>query len=375
LNGLNRRSFIARVAAAGAAGSGFSLLPSIARAETETLGALAQSKGILFGSWVRGASLDRDRKLTEIVARECKIVTSAVEVFWDTHSHRPGEMDFAQADAMVSWCRAHGIAVQGNNLLWYKRVPVWVKQMTDLKAARKAITDHITETCRHFAGKIHSWDVVNEALRPKDRRPDGLRVPVLVERFGPEFLDWSFAAARAADPSALLVYNEANFEYEMPDQLARRKAMLGLIDRWKAKNVPVDAIGMQSHLRIEWQSKFDETAYAKFLQEVSDRGLQIIISELDVVDRGAPGDIHARDEAVAATYKRFLDVALANRKVTGVITWGLWDTDSWITRGYETSFARPDGLKPRPLLYDDDYRPKAAYGAIADAFRAAPVRA
>jgi len=299
---------------------------------------------------------------------------SAMEMFWDMNTPRPGAMNYAKADAMIAWCEANRLKVRGHNLLWYKRTPVWWKQITDLKEARQQVIDHISETCRHFAGRVHSWDVVNEALRPKDKRPDGLRRPILLERFGQDYLAWSFQTAREADPKAQLVYNEANFEYELPDQIARRKAMLGLLDWFKAKNVPVDAIGVQSHLRTEWQPKFDAKAYSTFLKEISDRGVEIVISEMDVVDRGAPGEIKARDAEVAATYKTFLDVALENPAVKTVITWGLSDKDSWIVRGQEESFVRPDGLTPRPLLFDKEYHPKAAYAAMAEAFRAAPSR-
>jgi endo-1,4-beta-xylanase len=77
---------------------------------------------------------------------------------------------------------------------------------------------------------------------------------------------------------------------------------------------------------------------------------------------------------VASLYKRYLDVVLDNRATIAVITWGLSDRESWITRGDEKGFRRADGLPPRPLPFDDQYRPKKAYEAIAEALRAAPAR-
>ena len=99
-----------------------------------------------------------------------------------------------------------------------------------------------------------------------------------------------------------------------------------------------------------------------------------MVTEMDVVDRSAPSDIAARDAQVAAVYKRFLDAALDNPALIAVMTWGLTDKESWIVRGDLKNFIRSDGLKPRPLPFDDDYRPKPAYDAIANALRAAPVR-
>ena len=110
------------------------------------------------------------------------------------------------------------------------------------------------------------------------------------------------------------------------------------------------------------------------LKEISDRGLKIVVSELDVIDTSAPGDVAARDAEVASMYKDYLDVALANPATTTVITWGLADPDSWVSHYAIDEFKRADGLPPRPLPFDGELKPKPAYFAIADAFKAAPGR-
>jgi endo-1,4-beta-xylanase len=113
---------------------------------------------------------------------------------------------------------------------------------------------------------------------------------------------------------------------------------------------------------------------AGFVTELSSRNLKIMITEMDVNDRAAPAEIGARDVAVGAAYKSYLDVMLGNRAVVAVVTWGLTDGDSWITRGDLPFFRRTDGAQPRPLPFDADYRPKPCYDSIASAFRAAPKR-
>jgi endo-1,4-beta-xylanase len=99
-----------------------------------------------------------------------------------------------------------------------------------------------------------------------------------------------------------------------------------------------------------------------------------MLTEMDVVDVGAPSDIAARDAAVAAVYKTYLDAALANPALKNVITWGLSDHDSWIVHTSEPDFQRDDGLAARPLPFDADLKPKPAYFAIAEALKAAPTR-
>jgi endo-1,4-beta-xylanase len=99
-----------------------------------------------------------------------------------------------------------------------------------------------------------------------------------------------------------------------------------------------------------------------------------MLTELDVVDVGAPSDIPARDAEIAAVYKDYLDAALSSPAVKVVITWGLSDYDSWITHYNLDEFRRDDGLPPRPLPFDTDLKAKPAYFAMAEAFKAAPGR-
>ncbi|MGE5271163.1 MAG: endo-1,4-beta-xylanase [Thiohalocapsa sp.] len=137
--------------------------------------------------------------------------------------------------------------------------------------------------------------------------------------------------------------------------------------------MPIDAVGIQSHLRTGLMAHFNERVFADFLKELADRGLAIMLSELDVADRAAPADIVRRDAEVAAAYRRYLDVALANRAVTAVISWGLTDRDNWVNSPHNRD-RRQDGLPARPLLFDADYRPKPAYFTVAEALAAAPRR-
>jgi endo-1,4-beta-xylanase len=150
--------------------------------------------------------------------------------------------------------------------------------------------------------------------------------------------------------------------------------LLTLIDGLLKRNVPLDAIGFQSHLALGDNPRFNERMLADFTKEISSRNLKIMITEMDVVDRAAPSDVAVRDAQVAALYKRYLDVMLDNHALVGVVTWGLTDGDSWITRGDSPAFRRTDDLPPRPLPFDADYRQKPCYDAIAQALRAAPKR-
>jgi endo-1,4-beta-xylanase len=138
---------------------------------------------------------------------------------------------------------------------------------------------------------------------------------------------------------------------------------------------PVDAVGIEAHLRAVGGPPFSAARLRRFLADIAALDLTIEITELDVTDENAPGDIAARDRLVADTYRRFLDAALDEPAVKTVITWGLSDRHSWIVRR-ETNEERwrKDGLPSRPLPFDAGLRPKPACAAIAQAFAHAPAR-
>jgi len=351
------------------------------QAAEQSLQDLAAPKGVDFGSmvtWKRAGPKDQDNAIepndafAQLIERECGIITSAMEIFWGHNSDSPGEMRLADADALIGWAQQHGKKVRGHNLIWHGQMPKWYKAIGDKAYAEKMMVEHVTMMCSHFAGRIHSWDVVNEPLNPN--RSDGLRDSLFYKLLGPAYLDLAFSAARQADPKALLTLNEFDLEYDFDYNETNRRTLIALIDGMKQRGTPIDAVGIQSHLSLKHREHFSQEVMAGFLKELADRGIAVMVTELDVVDKTAPGDIAARDAEVASMYKEYLDVILASPATKAIVTWGIVDTDSWISHYYSDQFRRDDGLPPRPLPFDGDLKPKPAYFAIADAFRAAPAR-
>ncbi len=108
--------------------------------------------------------------------------------------------------------------------------------------------DRIRALAGRYRGMIHSWDVVNEPIEPKDGRPDGLRKAVFLEALGPGYLDLAYRTARETDPKARLVVNEYDVELDTPAQETRRTVLLNLLERMQRAGTPVDAVGIQAHL-------------------------------------------------------------------------------------------------------------------------------
>ncbi|HYM74051.1 MAG TPA: endo-1,4-beta-xylanase [Stellaceae bacterium] len=365
---LSRRNLLRAAALGALAGRG----RAWAAGEPTPLHQLAAERGIAYGTYIYDEMLKREDEYTHLAEREAAFVTSS-SFHWFKVEPNQGSTDFAGPDAVEAWARAHELGLRGHALVWGEAAPRWFGDIADRAAAARALERHVAAMCRHFAGRLQSWDVVNEALKVNEGHADGLRRTVFYEKIGPAYLDIAFRAAREADRKTRLVYNEFDLELDLPEHRDKRRFLLAMIDGFRQRGTPIDAVGLQSHLSTDGMAHFDEKIFAGFLKDLADRGLEIMLTELDVIDRLAPADITRRDEAVAETYRRYLDVALANRAVKTVVSWGLTDRNSWIDWDNPRT-KRADGLHPRPLPFDEAFRPKPAYFAIADAFRRAPPR-
>jgi endo-1,4-beta-xylanase len=188
----------------------------------------------------------------------------------------------------------------------------------------------------------------------------------------------AFKTARAADPNALLAYNDYGLEMDDAASEQKRAAVLVLLRRLKTRNVPIDAMGIQSHITVE-ALKAAPRRYAGltgFISELNGMGLQVFLTELDVNDSNMSGDDLQRSHAVAQTYRNYLSAALSDKSVKAVLTWGISSRNTWLNR--DKRFMRGDGHMQQPLPFDGDYRATPAFFAMRDAFDArgtAPVPA
>jgi endo-1,4-beta-xylanase len=335
-----------------------------------TLRARASAHGILFGSAAAQGVLTSDPGYAAALARECAIITPEAELKWGTLRPSPTAFNFAPGDWLLRWAQSNNMQMRGHTLVFWQSLPGWFSKTVNPGNAEQILQNHISTVCGHYAGKLHSWDVVNEGIDLSNGRPDGLRNSAWLQLLGPGYVAQAFQMARAADPHALLVYNDLGVEYATPDQEARRRAMLALLTGLKSANAPIQALGLQTHLFGGMTAQFKPAVYQAFLKEVSDLGLKIFITEMDVQDKGLPGDPAARDQQIANIYAQVLGAALANPAVTVVETWGLADKYSWL----QQHATRPDGMEVRALPLDDGMQPKVVYNAIGAALDAAPPR-
>lgn len=271
------------------------------------------------------------------------------------------------ADRYVRFGVDRDMQVLGHNLVWHRQTGAWVFQGADGKPADRdtlltRMRDHIHTVVGRYKGKMHGWDVVNEAIDE-----DGsMRKSPWQAGIGDDYVAKAFEFAHEADPDAELYYND--FDLEKPP---KRAGVIKLVQDVQARKLRIDGIGNQAHWRLDTPT-IDEID--KALVELHATGLKVMYSELDInLLPNTPGDA---DPSIANPYanglpedvqrqlaRRYADVFgvfLKHRDaVTRVTFWGLSDADSWLNRGRMNY----------PLLWDRQRRPKPAFDAVAEALR------
>ncbi|GAA3463206.1 endo-1,4-beta-xylanase [Saccharothrix longispora] len=312
-----------------------SLVPVPAAASASpSLAEAAQRTGRYFGTAVTAGKL-ADPVYAGILDREFDVVTPENEMKLDATQPQQGRFVFTAADRIVDHALQRGKRVRGHTLLWHSGQPGWLNNLGGT-ALRAAMLDHVTQVVAHYRGRVHSWDVVNEAFADGTT---GRRRDSNFQRTGDDWIEAAFRAARAADPGATLCYNDYNVENRAH---AKTQAVLRMVRDFRARGVPIDCVGVQSHFAggNPVPADFEAT-----LRDFAALGVDVQLTELDVEGAGA---------TQAQGFRRVAQACLAVPRCTGITVWGIRDTDSWRASG-------------TPLLFDGAGDPKPAYHAVLHA--------
>ncbi|MDF4004089.1 endo-1,4-beta-xylanase [Luteibacter sp. PPL552] len=319
---------------------------------------LAASKGIAFGFAVDPSRIRADVAYRDVVAKQANLLVPENALKWAEVHPDPDRYVFGPVDDLVAFARDHGQRTRGHTLCWHRAMPDWLGQV-GRDRAEAVLTAHIRTVVGRYRGRMMSWDVVNEAIEPNDGQGGGLRDSFWYRMLGPRYLDIAYAAAHDADPQAVLCYNDYGLEADSPWSERKRGAVLDMLRGLRRRNVPVQAIGLQSHLRLGEAQRIGP-GLTRFIHAARDMGLAVYVTELDVDDSAFDGR-GDRDGAVADTYKRYLDLVLGTGAVSAVLTWGVWDPDTPHRIG-----ATPQGaFAQRPLVFGREGALKPASWVVA----------
>jgi endo-1,4-beta-xylanase len=341
------------------------------------------------GAFRIGAALNSgqftERNITgaALVKRHFNAITPENVLKWERVHPEPDRYDFEAADAYVAFGEKNGMFIVGHTLVWHSQTPRWVFTDADGKpltrdALLARMREHIFKVVGRYKGRVHGWDVVNEALNE-----DGtLRQSPWMRIIGPEYLAKAFEYAREADPAAELYYNDYSVENE-----AKRAGAVKLIRDLKVQGAKVAAIGLQGHNRMDWPTLEQQDATIRAFKEL---GIKVAITELDVdvlprAIRAGTADVNSRvtadpklnpytdglpeeiQRALAKRYSDLFGVYLRHKDVLNRVTfWGVTDRDSWLN-GFPVR-----GRTNYPLLFDREYNPKPAFFAVVEVARYSP---
>jgi endo-1,4-beta-xylanase len=312
---------------------------------SDTLKAAASAQGRFVGTAVQSGLLSNGQ-YEAVVGREFSYLTAEYEMKWNVLEPSPGVDSFGAGDAIVNYGVSRGQRIKGHTLVWHGSTPSWLNNLSP-SDFRNAFEHHIRAVMGHYQGRIHAWDVVNEAIADDG---SGLRDTVYRQRLGDTYIADAFRLAREADPQARLFYND----YGGEGMSAKAGRIYDLVSDLVSKGVPIDGVGLQMH--VSANNRPSDDSIAANMRRLAGLGLTIHISEMDVRISGVPGTEQMRLDAQKAAYHDIVRVCMSEPRCEVVTFWGFTDAHTWISGD-------------SPLLFDQQYAAKPAYTGVLDALR------
>ncbi|MFC4009558.1 endo-1,4-beta-xylanase [Nonomuraea purpurea] len=323
------------------------LLPATSAEASGPLRTHAAGRGKFIGAALATGPLSNETSYRNLAATEFNQVTAENAMKWDATEPSQGQFNFSGADAIVNFATQNNQQVHGHTLVWHSQTPGWVQSLS-ATAMRTAMQNHISQVVGRYASNasVVSWDVANEVFDDNGN----MRTSFWYNTLGQSYIADAFRAARAADPDARLCINDYNVE----GINAKSTAMYNLVSSLRQQNVPVDCVGFQSHLAIQYGFPTD---LQQNLQRFAALGVQVRITELDVRMQ-MPRDA-TKDATQATYYRNVVNACLAVTACAGVTIWGFTDKYSWVPDTFSGQGAA--------LIYNESYQQKPSYTAVHDA--------
>lgn len=372
---LSRRRFLSYSAAG--LGLALTLKHHAIAAAAERTGIAEVFKGdFLIGAAVGTGTLENnDTRLLQLISSEFNSITAENAMKWGVLNPKPNVWNWDVPDKFVQFGQANDMHMLGHCLVWHSQAPDWLFVDDKGKPVSRAVLlkrmeSHIETLAGRYKGKIHSWDVVNEAI-DEDK---GWRESPWFNIIGAEYMERAFHLAHEVDPDAHLLYNDYNMH--LP---GKRSFLFDVLKDYLKRGVPVHGVGLQGHVGLGYP---DLNEFENTIKACAEHGLTAHITELDVdvlpVAWGITG-ANISDKAsyreeydpyteglpkkvqqqLTDRYVELFELFLKHRNTIGrVTTWGVSDVHSWKNDFPVT------GRTNYPLLFDRELQPKPAYHAL-----------
>lgn len=274
-------------------------------------------------------------------------------------------------EPVVQWCEKRGLEVHGHTLVWGNRkyhYPRWLQfegipenerrildtletilfttnavtppsyeKMTPAQLAEMLPTylsvlekrnyDRIEEIMGHYAGRINSWDIVNESAKDFGTGAQDPSFPMCKSTYGMMFSDYTYKAFKKSEEcntwGSLLNINDYCLDERYYNQV---------VDLLK-RGAKIDVVGSQMHLFSQEAAKniaagkhvskkVEPIEVRKFFKQFGDLGLPTCISEITICSAGE----HERGEMTQAIIARNLyRLWFSIPSMMGITWWNIVD--------------------------------------------------
>ncbi|MBP1969329.1 GH35 family endo-1,4-beta-xylanase [Virgibacillus natechei] len=277
-----------------------------------------------------------------------------------------GQYNWEEADRVIAFAKDNHMKIRFHTLVWHNQTAAWFfkdkdgNEMTATPENKKLLLDRLDNHIRAVVGRykedVDSWDVVNEVIDPEES--NGHRRSKWYEITGIEFIEKAFRITReVAGKDAKLYIND--FNTNKPD---KREAFYNVVKELLVKDVPIDGVGHQMHINIDWPTA---SVIRDTIDLFSELGLDNQVTELDVSVYSNSTDKYETipDENLVKQgykYKEIFEVFKEKQQnISAVVTWGIADDHTWLK-------TFPITRRNLPLIFDEQLKPKYAYWGIVD---------
>ncbi len=313
---------------------------------------LARERNISLGNFAIRSRLD-DKPYTNILASQFDfaLADNTPNWYFTDGGLRPSRTNynFVQMDEVMNYAKANNMPVQAHHYVWgeEKWLPKWLTKNTYSKQELLDILrDHIMTVGNRYKGQVKEWTVVNEAFTRQQHLFD-LHDWWADNTGDQSYIDQSFVWARQADPNSKLILNDFNNESINDTSNIIYDYIKGALGR----GVPIDGIGMQMHLDGGHPPTKDEVI--SNMKRFAALGLEIYVTEFDVNMNDVKANAKGKDDIEGNIYYEMMRACIESKVCHSFAYLGITDAETWY---------KHIGLKdPRPLMFDEKYRPKPAF--------------
>jgi len=311
--------------------------------------------GYMVGSNINHWHLDSEAQYATVLAREFSLVVPEVEAKWSYLESTEQNYNYADLDTIHGFAEQNSQETKGHVLLWHSSIPSFVTSAADAGTLTTAqlqawVDTHIITTLERYRGKIHQWDVVNEAFNDDGTYRDTL----FLQKLGAGFISGAHTLALTVDPTLRLLYND----YGIAAINSKSDAVYSMVSQMIESGIPIHGIGMQMHISASNPPNLESVQ--ENIQRFGRLGLEVQISEMDMRISGLSGTTSENLQTQKDLYRQVVGICRVEPNCDTIIFWGFTDKHTWIDGVYGAD---------DPLLFDENYISKPAFDGVTQALK------